>query len=151
MTRESDSRDGIADPGPPFASIALVVFVVVAFQLPIFDRWFSSMDEGHVLLFSDLIAKGGDLYRDATLYPLPGAFYLLAQFFKLFGASILLTRWIVLVEFTLFVVGIFLLMRRLASPAAAFASVLAPFSLCEQGDGREMLRDGVRWCEMNRS
>ena len=65
----------------------------MAFQLPIFDRWFSHMDEGHVLLFSDLIANGGDLYRDATLYPLPGAFYLLAQFYKLFGPSILLSRW----------------------------------------------------------
>ena len=96
----------------------------MAFQLPIFDRWFSHMDEGHVLLFSDLIAQGGDLYRDATLYPLPGAFYLLAQFYKLFGPSILLSRWIVLLEFAAFVVLVFLLMRRILSLRSAGVVVL---------------------------
>ncbi|MEE2674742.1 MAG: glycosyltransferase family 39 protein [Myxococcota bacterium] len=106
------------------ASALLVAVVTVAFQLPIFDRWFSHMDEGHVLLFSDLIAKGGDLYRDATLYPLPGAFYLLAQFYKLFAPSILLSRWIVTLEFAAFAVLVYLLMRRMASPRAAAIVVL---------------------------
>ncbi len=106
------------------ASALLVAVVTVLFQLPIFDRWFSHMDEGHVLLFADLIAKGGDLYRDATLYPLPGAFYLLAQFYKLFGPSILLTRWIVMLEFAAFVVLVFLLMRRMSSLRAAGVVVL---------------------------
>jgi hypothetical protein len=106
------------------ASALLVAAASVAFQLPIFDRWFSHMDEGHVLLFSDLIAQGGDLYRDATLYPLPGAFYLLAQFYKLFGPSILLSRWIVLLEFAAFVVLVFLLMRRILSLRSAGVVVL---------------------------
>ncbi|MFP6605969.1 MAG: glycosyltransferase family 39 protein [Myxococcota bacterium] len=106
------------------AAALLVAVVTVAFQLPIFDRWFSHMDEGHVLLFADLIAKGGDLYRDATLYPLPGAFYLLAQFYKLFDPSILLSRWIVMLEFVAFVVLVFLLMRRMASARTAGVVVL---------------------------
>jgi hypothetical protein len=104
-------------------SVAVVALVALAFQLPIFDRWFSHMDEGHVLLFSDLVARGGELYRDATLYPLPGAFYALAQAFKLFGASIQVSRWIVMLEFALFVTGVYLLMRRAASPRVAAASV----------------------------
>ena len=101
--------------GGMFVGALLVGSIAVAFQLPIFDRWFSHMDEGHMLLFSDLIAKGGELYRDATLYPLPGAFYLLAQFFKVFGSSILLSRWIVVLEFAAFVVMVWFLMRRFVS------------------------------------
>ncbi len=108
---------------PVRIAVVAVAVVVLVFQLPIFDRWFSHMDEGHVLLFADLVAKGGDLYRDATLYPLPGAFYALAQAFKLFGASILVSRWIVMLEFTLFVVLVYLLMRRLGSPRTAAVAV----------------------------
>ena len=104
-------------------SAGIVAIVAVAFQLPIFDRWFSHMDEGHVLLFADLIAKGGDLYRDATLYPLPGAFYLLAQFFDAFGASIRVSRWIVTVEFAVFAVFVFVWMRRAAGSLGAWAAV----------------------------
>jgi hypothetical protein len=104
-------------------SVLIVAAVTFAFQLPIFDRWFSHMDEGHVLLFADLIAKGGDLYRDATLYPLPGAFYLLAQFFKVFGASIEVSRWIVMLEFTAFVCLCYGLVRGLVSRRGAVAVV----------------------------
>jgi hypothetical protein len=100
--------------------VAVITFV---FQLPFFDRWFSTMDEGHVLLFADIIAKGGDLYRDATLYPLPGAFYMLAQAFDLFGTSVVMSRWIVVVEFSLFVAVAFLLIRRIVSPAHAALAV----------------------------
>lgn len=98
---------------------AIVAVVTFVFQLPFFDRWFSSMDEGHVLLFADIVAKGGELYRDATLYPLPGAFYMLAQAFHVFGVSVLVSRWIVVVEFSLFVALVFLLVRRVVSPRYA--------------------------------
>jgi hypothetical protein len=97
----------------------LVAAVTFAFQLPFFDRWFSVMDEGHMLQFSDIMANGGMLYRDATSYPLPGSFYLLALAFRVFEPSILLSRWIVVLEFTAFAVVVFLLIRRLVSPAYA--------------------------------
>jgi hypothetical protein len=94
-----------------------VAAVAFGFQLPFFDRWFSVMDEGHMLQFADVVAGGGMLYRDATSYPLPGAFYLLAAAFRVFEPSILLSRWIVVVEFTAFAVLVFLLLRRLVPPA----------------------------------
>jgi hypothetical protein len=120
----SGKRASFLDHGRGGNVAALLIGLgVVAFQLPIFDRWFSSMDEGHVLLFSDLIAKGGHLYRDATLYPLPGAFYLLAQFFKLFGSSILLSRWIVVFEFAAFVVMLWVLVRAMVSRGTALTIV----------------------------
>ena len=96
------------------ARAPLAVFAAtLVFQLPFFDRWFSSMDEGHVLEFADLLDKGGLLYRDATCYPLPGAFYLLALAFRLFGPSILVSRWLVCLEFAAFAALCFTLLRRL--------------------------------------
>ena len=89
---------------------------VFAFQLPFFDRWFSFMDEGHILQYADLIANGGELYRDATVYPLPGAFWLLAAAFQVFEPSILLARWIVVIEYTLFTLLVLAWLRRLVSP-----------------------------------
>lgn len=106
------------------SELALVCALAVAFQLPIFDRWFSFMDEGHILLFADLVAKGGEMYRDATVYPLPGAFYFLAWMFRLFEPSNLVARWIVLVEFTAFVALCFAWLRSLVPAAWAWAGVV---------------------------
>ena len=96
----------------PWLLAAAGVFV---FQLPFFDRWFSFMDEGHILQYADLIANGGELYRDATVYPLPGAFWLLAAVFQIFEPSILLARWIVVIEYTLFTLLVLAWLRRLVS------------------------------------
>jgi hypothetical protein len=105
----------------------LVAVGTALFQLPLFDRTLSVMDEGHILMFADIVANGGELYRDATLLPLPGAFYLLALAFKLFGSSIVVARWITLVEFSLLCAFAFAVLRRTASPAFAWAGVLALF------------------------
>ncbi len=104
-------------------SLLLVALVSFLFQLVFFDRWFSAMDEGHMLQFADIVAKGGELYRDATLYPLPGAFYFLALIFKFFDPSILLSRWIVVVQFTLFVTLVFAYLRHLVTPLYAAIGV----------------------------
>ena len=93
--------------------VLLVAVVTLLFQLVFFDRWFGAMDEGHMLQFADIVAQGGELYRDATVYPLPGAFYLLALAFRVSDPSILLSRWIVVFEFSLFVALVFLFLRRL--------------------------------------
>ena len=102
----------------------LVFAATLAFQLPFFDRWFSSMDEGHVLEFADLLNQGGLLHRDATSYPLDGAFYLLAGAFRAFGTSILVSRWLVGVEFAVFVALSYALLRRLVPPSYALLGVL---------------------------
>lgn len=105
------------------AAVGGAFLVAFAFQLPFFDRWFSFMDEGHLLLFADMIANGGQLYRDATVYPLPGAFWLLAGAFRIFGASNLVARWILVVEFALFVALLFALFRRMAGARLAWLAV----------------------------
>ncbi|MCS5637887.1 MAG: glycosyltransferase family 39 protein, partial [Myxococcota bacterium] len=102
----------------------LVVFAATGlFQLPFFDLWFSMMDEGHMLQFADLRLRGGEFYRDATFYPLPGAFHFLALVFQVFGASILISRWVVLLEFALFVALFFYLIRKITSTSWALVGV----------------------------
>jgi len=105
---------------PGLLSIAVAT---LCFQLPFFDRWFSPMDEGHVLLFADLVGDGATLYRDATIYPLPGAFYALALAFQVFEPSILLARWIVVLEFAAFVALATSLLQRIVTPTWALAFV----------------------------
>lgn len=105
-------------------ALAAVLLIALGFQLPIYDRWFSFMDEGHLLLYADLIANGGDLYKDATVYPLPGAFYLLAALFRIFEPTNLLARQVVVLEFVAFVGLCFVLLRRIAPLGVAFAGVL---------------------------
>jgi hypothetical protein len=101
---------------PAFAPLAAAL-ATLCFQLTFFDRWFSVMDEGHVLEYADLIRGGGMLYRDATCYPLPGAFYLLAWTFRLFDPSILVSRWLVCLEFAAFAGLGYALLRRLVPSA----------------------------------
>lgn len=100
-----------------------IALATIGMQLPFFDRWFSAMDEGHILLFSEMVARGGTLYRDATLYPLPGAFYLLALLFRLFEPSVLVARWTVVVEFALFAAVVHDLMRRAVPARLALVAV----------------------------
>jgi len=104
--------------------VVVVAVVTILFQLLFFDRWISFMDEGHMLEYADLLAGGGELYRDATVYPLPGSFYLLAALYKVFEPSILLSRWIVTIEFSAFVTLAFVLVRRLVSPAYSVVLVV---------------------------
>jgi hypothetical protein len=101
-------------------SVAVLTLLV---QLPYFDRWFSVMDEARLLLFADLITQGQQLYSDMTIYPLPGAFYLLALVFSIFEPSILVSRWLVVGEFSLLVAMIFTLVRWMTSIHYAWLSV----------------------------
>jgi len=100
-----------------------VAAVALLFQLPFFRLYFSAMDEGHMLQFAQIVANGGALYRDATLYPLPGAFWLLALVFRVVQPSILVSRWIVMIEFALFCGLVWLLVRPLLTRAGAVGLV----------------------------
>ena len=117
MTR--DVGPGLA----PALVLTLVFGATVLFQLPFFDLWFSLMDEGHILQFADLRLRGGEFYRDATFYPLPGAFHFLAFVFEIFGASILVSRWVVVLEFAVFATLLFFLVRKVTSTSWALIAL----------------------------
>ncbi|MDH4017781.1 MAG: glycosyltransferase family 39 protein, partial [Actinomycetota bacterium] len=101
---------------------AASIFVLsLLYQVPILDRWFNFMDEGHMVQFAEMAANGHQLYRDVTFYPLPGAFWLLALVFEVFEPSVILTRWLVALQFSGFVTLLYVLLRRIVGwPAAAF-------------------------------
>jgi hypothetical protein len=111
----------------PAAAVLGVGLAAIAYQLPVFDRSVSFLDEGHILQFADIVQRGGELYRDASALALPGAFYLLALAFDVFGPSIAVARWLLVLEFTAFAVLVHLLLRRMVSPAAAWLGVALIF------------------------
>jgi hypothetical protein len=124
LSSPSPEERGRAVPGLERFAPLVVAFAVALLQLPLFNRTMSVMDEGHILMFADIVANGGELYRDATLLPLPGSFYLLALAFKIFGPSIAVARWIALVEFALLCAFAFAAIRRITSPAFAWGGIL---------------------------
>ncbi|UCE85731.1 MAG: glycosyltransferase family 39 protein, partial [Deltaproteobacteria bacterium] len=110
---------------PTQTAVLLASFpVLLGFQLLIFDRWISFMDEGHILQLADVVARGGELYRDATTYPLPGAYYLLAWMFELFETSNRAARYLVSVEFALLGVCVVSILRRFVPPALTLVGLV---------------------------
>ncbi len=104
-----------ASPGHVALLLGSALFLL-GFQLLFFDRWISFMDEGHILQLADIVAGGGELYRDATTYPLPGSYYLLAWMFELFGASNRAARYLVSLEFAVLGYVLWLRQRRVLGP-----------------------------------
>jgi len=98
-----------------------VALVAIAVQLPIFDRWFALLDEGYILEIADDVNRGALLYRDVNVdAPFPGAFYLLAWWFKIAGSSILSSRVLAVAGFAVFAAATFRIARALLSRPWAF-------------------------------
>jgi hypothetical protein len=72
-------------------ALGLGVLAVTA-QLPIFDRNFVSMDEGHLALTASRLLDGDVLYRDIHTGIFPGIYAATAGLFALFGEELLVTR-----------------------------------------------------------
>jgi hypothetical protein len=126
VSTESKPAQGghLASTLAPVIAPMIAGLVALAFQMLFFDRWISMMDEGHILQYADIIGRGGELYRDATAYPLPGAFYFLAFVFKFVEPSVMVSRWIVSIEFATLVALCFVVLRRLTSSPWAWAGVV---------------------------
>jgi hypothetical protein len=107
----------------------LAVVAAVAIQLPIYDRWFGLLDEGYMLALADDIGRGQMLYRDVYVdAPFPGAFYVLAGWFGLFGTSVWTARLLAIVVFAVFV-GVNVRLATLLLPRLGAAAV-AVLLLC---------------------
>jgi hypothetical protein len=105
---------------PPRITLG-VALAAIAVQLPIFDRWFALLDEGYILQIADDVNRGNVLYRDVNVdAPFPGAFYLLAWWFRLFGSSVLSSRVLAVAGFALFATASFRIARALLPRAWAF-------------------------------
>ncbi len=108
-------------PRPPAAgALAAVAALAVAVQLPIFDRWLSLLDEGYILELADDINRGKILYRDVYVdAPFPGAFYLIAGWFRVAGTSVWSSRVLAVTAFALFVALVYAIARAVAPRAWA--------------------------------
>lgn len=105
----------------PLWLLAAVALVAVAVQLPIYDRWFALLDEGYILEIADDVNRGNVLYRDINVdAPFPGAFYLLAWWFRIAGSSVLSSRVLAVAGFTVFATASFAIARAYLSRAWAF-------------------------------
>ena len=94
-------------------------------QTFIFDRWFGLLDEGYILAIADDINRGKVLYRDIYIdAPFPGAFYLLAGWFRLIGPSIWASRLLVVAAFTILVICVTRIASVLLPRAGALAVVV---------------------------
>jgi hypothetical protein len=94
--RASRSSGGLAAP------IVMAAVAVLA-QLPIYDRWFSLLDEGYMLALAEDVRRGFVLYRDVYVdNPLPAAFYVLAGWFGILGSSVWASRVLAVAIFAVF-------------------------------------------------
>src|SRR5713101_1371065 len=85
-----------------------VGLAALAVQLPIYDRWLSLLDEGYILALADEVNRGKLLYRDVYVdAPLPGAFYLVAAWFRVAGTSIWSSRLLAVALFALLAMLLF--------------------------------------------
>ena len=99
---------------------AAIAAVSVLVFLPIHDRWFSLLDEGYVLAIADEMNRGRVLYRDIWIdNPFPGAFALLALWFRVAGTSIASSRVLTLAGFAIYASALFWMARVLLSRRAA--------------------------------
>lgn len=103
--------------GPSEVLLTLAVAVAAALApLPILHHWFALLDEGYVLGIADEINRGKMLYRDVNVdAPFPGAFYLLALWFRWAGTSVEASRWLGHLGFVVYAVSFFRIARAFLS------------------------------------
>src|SRR3972149_3614896 len=101
-----------------FSLLLLVLFIPIKTPFYLYDEGFAVLNATRVI---DQEAPYKDFW---AIYP-PGQLYTLAGLYKLFGASLLVSRiYDTLVRFFL-VVGVFLVARKVSSPRLAFLTGLA--------------------------
>ncbi len=117
-----------ASRGKCICLLAVIAFLYLFFGM---DRAINIYDEGLVIYGADRVASGDILHRDFYCNYGPAQFYILAAFFKLFSASVLVERlWDTAIRSAIAGV-IFLLVDKVASrKAALMASVVSIIWLC---------------------
>jgi hypothetical protein len=107
------------------ASFALITLLLVAyFWVPTFTmRW--GDDNGLVPLGADIIARGGALYRDLWVIFFPGSCLWLALCFKLFGATWLVCRIVLLATWiAIFWLLVYLCRQLVAGPECYLPAIM---------------------------
>lgn len=106
------------------AAAASVFLVAAILALP-FLAGIVMLDEGALVHTADRIVSGQVLYRDVATGIGPGAYYLQALLFRLFGASLLVGRIFMILLFASAAVGVYLLSRTVAERSVSLGASLA--------------------------
>ena len=102
-----------------------VGLVTLLYPLFFFDRWIGLLDEGYIHAIAADINRGDSLYGDIYVdNPFPGAFHILAFWFRLFETSVLSSRYLALIGFAVYVAAFFRIMRAVASRPVALVFVV---------------------------
>lgn len=112
------TSDGRIAPWEALVCVALAALAVIA-QAPIMMLTAGGCDEWHILQIGANLRDGQILYRDTNHISGPGAFYLVAGLFAVFGEHFAVGRIAMLALFAGLVVAIYVLSRRLTGPLAA--------------------------------
>lgn len=113
-----------ARPGLDLAGAAGAALVAIAIQWPLRDRAFSLVDEGLVVQVADDLLQGRRLYADAVAYAWPGAFWVTAAAFALFGTSFETARAVAVGAFAVAAAVAYLIARWTTSRCGAALVVL---------------------------
>ncbi len=92
-----------------------ILIIAFAYLFLFFNKRINLLDEGLSLYASERILKGQVPYRDFFVMVTPGTFYFQALLFKIFGSSVILGRWIVLIEGALTTMLLYLVAKRVNS------------------------------------
>lgn len=101
----------------------LVATTAAVLAVP-FVAGITMLDEGTMVHVADRLASGEVLYRDVATGVMPGAYYLLALIFSIFGRSLLVGRVVMIFLFALTSAAIFLMARGVTCRSVAVATAL---------------------------
>jgi Dolichyl-phosphate-mannose-protein mannosyltransferase len=111
--------------------IALAIFFITILYLTPFYRYATlDADEGIILAGAQRILKGQVLYRDFFAFYTPGSYYWTALLLRVFGDSILVPRFVLIVYGGLLSSATFLLSRRVCKVAASVAAAVIVSITC---------------------
>src|SRR5215471_6105356 len=94
--------------------VGLMVGVVVLIYAWSGHVWVDVVDEGYFLDLGQRVAEGALPYRDFSTYYTPGLFYLFAVAFKVFGAHLLVIRYLMALLRGVCALLLYVLARRVA-------------------------------------
>ena len=108
----------------PILLISLILLSSAAIQIPLHNRNAIFNDEGIIFNFAEDILNGEIPFKDIPSYTTPYLFYFLALLYKVFGASLLISRYAMAVVFSMTAVFVFLISRELMEDWLAFVMAI---------------------------
>lgn len=108
----------------PILLISLILLSSAVIQIPLHNRNPIFNDEGIILGISESVLNGKLLFKEILSYVTPFIFYFLAFLYKIFGVSLLISRYAMAVVFSATAVFVFLISRELMEDWLAFVMAI---------------------------